>query len=294
MMKKKILLQLDPDTQVSSFDAVVALDSGVDCLLPFAGIQPAEVRDLVHGAIFTRGPKQLKHTAIFIGGRDVERGEQILKQVVQSFFGPLRVSVMLDANGANTTSAAAVIAASRHLALAQSAAVVLGGTGAVGTRVARLLCLQGAKVRIGSRSIHRAQQAVHGIIQLGAARNSQVEAVETGSPEQVDAAVEGADLIIASGAAGVQLLSQEQIARSSARVLIDLNAVPPSGMESVKPVDQAAELGTATCYGAIGVGGLKMRIHQAAIARLFEASDLVLDLAEIFEIGREIAEQQWA
>ena len=68
MDKKKILIQLDSDSHASVFDAVVASDSGVDRLLQYSGVQPADVRDLVHGAIFTRGPQDLQNTAIFIGG----------------------------------------------------------------------------------------------------------------------------------------------------------------------------------------------------------------------------------
>ena len=77
--------------------------------------QPQQVRDLVHGAMFTRGPDKLNNTAIFVGGTDVRTGEKLLQEVTDCFFGPLRVSVMLDANGANTTAAAAVLAASKHV-----------------------------------------------------------------------------------------------------------------------------------------------------------------------------------
>src|SRR3989441_3989045 len=117
--KRKILVQLDTDPQPSVFDRVVAVDSGVDVLFTHHGVKPEHVQALVHGAIFTRGPKDLKSTAIFIGGSDVGTGEKLLAEAVKHMlpkFG-LRVSIMLDANGANTTAAAAVRAASRHIAL---------------------------------------------------------------------------------------------------------------------------------------------------------------------------------
>src|SRR4029078_11934404 len=72
----------------------------------------------------------------------------------------LRVSVLFDANGANTTAAAAVRAAARHIAFSTARAVVLGGTGPVGQRVALLLAREGAEVRVGSRQQARAQSAV--------------------------------------------------------------------------------------------------------------------------------------
>src|SRR5437762_13584790 len=128
MSKPKILIQLDSDAHASVFDAVVATDAGVDRLLQYRGVEPADVRDLVHGAIFTRGPQDLASTAIFIGGSDVAAGEELLEQATAAFFGPMRVSVLLDSSGANTTAAAAVLAAAKHVELRSATAVVLGGT----------------------------------------------------------------------------------------------------------------------------------------------------------------------
>src|SRR2546425_3987043 len=131
MDKRKILIQLDSDALPSVFDRVVAVDAGAEEIFSYAGVKPEHVQALVHGAIFTRGPKDLKSTAIFIGGSDVGTGEKLLAEAVKHMlpkFG-LRVSIMLDANGANTTAAAAVRAASRHIALKNAKALVLGGTG---------------------------------------------------------------------------------------------------------------------------------------------------------------------
>src|SRR6266436_2057371 len=119
MDKRKILIQLDSDPQPSIFDRIVAIDAGAEELFSYGSVQPTQVRDLVHGAIFTRHPKDLKNTAIFIGGSDVAEGERILIDV-RKYMLPdygLQVSVLLDPNGANTTAAAAVRAAARHLEL---------------------------------------------------------------------------------------------------------------------------------------------------------------------------------
>ena len=110
-MKPKILIQLDTDPQPSVFDAVVAVDAGVEHLFRHGGVTPENVRDLVYGALFTRGPADLSATAIFIGGSNVAAGEAVLEAVKKTFFGPFQVSVLFDANGANTTAAAAVLAA---------------------------------------------------------------------------------------------------------------------------------------------------------------------------------------
>ena len=105
---KKLLLQLDTSPLPSVFDRVVAHDGGADDVMSYGGVTPETVRDLVHGAIFTRGPKDLHHTAIFVGGTDMAAGERLFAAVRKAFFGPMRVSVMLDSNGSNTTAVAAV------------------------------------------------------------------------------------------------------------------------------------------------------------------------------------------
>ncbi|MEQ8838397.1 MAG: methylene-tetrahydromethanopterin dehydrogenase N-terminal domain-containing protein, partial [Lacipirellulaceae bacterium] len=110
MSKPKILVCFDTDPQPSVFDGVVAVDAGVDHLFRHSGITTDDVRDLIYGAIFTRGPEDLKSTAVFVGGSDVIAGEAVMAEVQKTFFGPMRVSAMLDSNGANTTAAATVLA----------------------------------------------------------------------------------------------------------------------------------------------------------------------------------------
>src|SRR5712692_6042125 len=148
--KAKILIQFDTDPHPSVFDRVVAVDTGADHIFSYGSIKPEQVQGLVHGAIFTRGPKDLHRTAIFVGGSDVSAGEAVLEAVRQAMLPAwgLQVSVLLDSNGANTTAAAAVRAAGRHLTLKGARALVLGGTGPVGQRVARLLAVEGSEVRV--------------------------------------------------------------------------------------------------------------------------------------------------
>ena len=103
------------------------------------------------------------------------------------------------------------------------------------------------------------------------------------------AAADGVNLIIACGAAGVQLLSTEQRKSLSAlKVAIDLNAVPPAGLQGIDVFDKAVDRDGVLSYGAIGVGGTKMKIHRAAVDRLFSKNDLVLDTEPIYEIGQTL------
>ena len=300
MAASRILIQLDCDSQPSTFDSVVAVDAGAEVLLRHGNVSPDAAVPLVHGAMFTRGGPDLASTAIFVGGSDVAAAEAVFDRVRKTFFGPVRVSVLLDPAGANTTASAAVVAAGRHLPFGDSAAalhaVVLGGTGPVGQRVARLLARKGVAVAVASRSLTRAEDvcariasAVPGsrLTPLHADGAAATGTVPAGTP--LAAALAKADLIVAAGAAGVTLLSAAGRGLAGrATVLIDLNAVPPVGIEGIVATDKARHDGGVVVYGALGVGGTKMKIHRAAIRRLFESNDAVLDAEELLAIGEAL------
>lgn len=285
MTSPKILFQFDTDTHSSSFDAVVAVDSQVDHLMQYSSVSTDNVVGLVHGAMFTRGPDQLKNTAIFVGGSNVAEGEGLVAKIRSAFFGPIRVSVMLDSNGANTTAAAAVLSAAKHVELSGSRALVLGGTGPVGQRVARLVLGQGGRVVLSSRHAQRAAEVCNAIA-------AKVDSSHRLNPIGVDSlvslreALQQSDIVFACGAAGITLLDEVSLASAThLKVAIDLNAVPPAGIEGIGATDKAVQRGTRVDYGAIGVGGLKMKIHRACIASLFQSNDRVLDAEEIFQVG---------
>ena len=204
----------------------------------------------------------------------------------RTFFGPVRVGVLVDPNGANTTASAAVLAAARHVTIGPDCrAVVLGGTGPVGQRVARLLAGKAAQVTLASRSPAKAADAVGRI--EAAVPQAKVSAVTDGGP--LAAAIAAADVIVAAGAAGVTLLDEAGKRRASAaRVIIDLNAVPPAGIEGVQATDKARPDGQTVLYGALGVGGTKMKIHKAAIARIFTDTSAFLDAEDLLAIGEQL------
>jgi NADP-dependent 3-hydroxy acid dehydrogenase YdfG len=173
----------------------------------------------------------------------------------------MRVSILLDSNGANTTAAAAVLSARKHLPLRDSVITVLAATGSVGRRVVRLLAREGAQVRVASRQLSRAQQACETV--SAAAPAARLQAWETRDDESLCAALADAAVVIAAGAPGVELLP-DSIRRQAARlqVAIDLNAVPPVGIGGIQLPDKATQRDGQICYGAIGVGGTKNETSQ--------------------------------
>jgi hypothetical protein len=286
--KPSILVQLDTDAQPSVFDAVVAVDAGVQHLFRHGGVTPENVRELVYGTIFTRGPADLNHTAIFIGGSKVTAGEAILDVVKKTFFGSFRVSVMFDGNGSNTTAAAAVLTALQASggSVRETRALVLGATGPVGQRIALLLGRLGAIVAVGSRELGRAGDLAS---RLHETTGAQFHPFQLTHSEAMATQLQGSSIIISSGPPGVQLVPAT-LWRNHAQIsaLIDLNAVPPLGIEGVEATDKNKTRSGVQTWGAIGVGGTKMNIHKKAIQQLFTANNLVLNAEEILALGQSL------
>jgi hypothetical protein len=288
MTKRRILIQLDTDAQASVFDAVVAIDAGAERLLQYANVKPEQVRDLVHGAMYTRGPQDLKNTAFFVGGSNVVHGEQVYRNAIDAMFDPFRVSVMIDCNGSNSTAAAAVISASRHLELEGSTALVLAATGPVGQRVAKILANEKCTVYLSSRSLERSQECVDQLLGQGIPANRLI-AISSVDSTWTDKAIRESQVVFGCGAAGVRLMTSEQLEQATElRVAIDLNAVPPLGIEGIGLTDKGVQRGKRIDYGALGVGGLKMKIHKASVASLFESNSRAIDCQEMMIIGRDI------
>ena len=159
MDKPTILLQLDTDDRPSVFDRIVAIDvcgtASAELWRDQAG-DGSRSRARLHLHARAEGSETHGDFHWRIKCRAGERVREAAQQAMLPEFG-LQVSILLDSSGANTTAAAAVRAAGQHLEPEFGAALILGGTGPVGQRVARLLAGQRAHVRVGSRQIERAE-----------------------------------------------------------------------------------------------------------------------------------------
>jgi hypothetical protein len=281
---KKLLYQFDTDLHPSVFDNVVGYDGGADHISAYGGVNSGNVAGLVEGAIFTRSPKDKKNTAIFVGGSNMAQGESMLAAIQGKFFAKFRVSVMFDCNGSNTTAAAAVAWLAHGRRLTGKRAVVLAGSGPVGQRAAVLLAREGARVAVTGRKFEVVQKACEA---LKSRFGVEIEAIEAASNESRAAALTGAHIALATGASGVTLLEATQWQNNGSLELVaDANASPPSGIEGIGMSDRGAINNGKIVFGPLGFGALKLALHRACIARLFEQNDLVLDAEEIYGIAK--------
>jgi methylenetetrahydrofolate/methylenetetrahydromethanopterin dehydrogenase (NADP+) len=287
---KKVLLQLDTEEHPSPFDAIVAYDADVDALLSHSGVTPEATRGLVQDAFFTRGVDDLRTMAVWVGGRDVSAGEEVFAQVQKAFFGPFRVSVMLDSNGCNTTAATTIARIAKARSLAGSRAVVIG-LGAVGVRSAVLLQKEGCEVTMsalppdvfGDDRPYRPPRGLEGARRLG------LEVSEPADLGELEAILEGAQIVLSAGPAGVQVLRRDFWAQhSTIELLADYNAAEPLGIEGTEATDDLAEHDGKLVLGALAIGGPKMKVHKTCVRRLFESNDQVLDTDAVYAIAKEL------
>jgi len=287
---RKLLLQLDSSRLPSAFDRVVAYDGGADEVMSYGGVTEPDVRDLIHGCIFTRGPKDLKNTAVFVGGADIAVGEQLLAAATKAMFKPFAVSAMLDSNGSNTTAVAAVAKMVQAVGgdVRGKRVLIVAGTGPVGIRAAGLFAKAGADVCITSRKADAGERARELVLKRFGGKVSAIA-----MPDARDAmrACERAELLLNAGPAGVMLVPKQAWANrpgGGLKVVADVNAVPPLGIEGVDVMDDGVTKEGVVCFGALAIGNLKMKVHKACIARLFERNDFVLDAETIADVAREL------
>ena len=302
---KKILIQLDSDRLASTFDSIVARDSGADAVQSYGGVKPSDIRGLIQGAIFTRGIRDLKNLAVWIGGSDADAGEQMLAEAIRSFFGPFKISLMLDSNGCNTTASTAVAKLARQTDLQGRNALVVG-PGPVGLRAAVLLAGEGCRVRISSvppvllgdrfnkdlaqRTLESARAAAKAFSESdSAACGGVVQVRDIADSGRLDGLLNEVEILVAAGPAGLRLISSGSWSSKPGLVwMVDFNLVEPLGIEGIKPDDDFAGYDGKKVLGALAIGNPKMKVHKACIAALFERNDLVLDTEGVYAVAKKL------
>jgi methylene-tetrahydromethanopterin dehydrogenase len=290
-----ILHMLSPLKHVSPFDVNMALDAGFTSAVPYTAVELGEVAGLTQDAIFSRGPKGAKRTGLFIGGKNAVLALDMLAAARKAMFPPFQVSVFADPAGSFTTAAAMVAKVEKALngqggGLRGCVVVVFGATGVVGFASGVIAATEGAKtVLVGYDGVAR----VKAMATLAKERFNVELGYADGSTESLkEQAIRDADVILAAGRAGVQILSAPQLAKApKLKVAADVNAVPPAGVEGLGAQDDAVALkGTgAVGIGSLAIGGVKYKVQSGLFRRMIEAEKaLFLDFRDAFTLAREL------
>jgi methylene-tetrahydromethanopterin dehydrogenase len=293
-----ILFFLEADDHASPFDICVAYDAGFDVVVPYAGVAPERIPELVQDAVFSRGTKGVKHTCFFVGGRNPDQSREMAKSIRKAMVRPFETAIVVDPHGAFSTSAAMVAKAEAALRklelgpLSDARALILGGTGPVGESVAHLCAVAGAETVITSRDAARAMA----VAQRVSTKTNAVKGIQATTPGDIQSAVREATLVFVAGAPGVQFVSLAQLeAISGVRILIDANAVPPSGVESLSPTDDLRELAADKFgIGALAVGDLKLKVQRQMLTEARRKAEGLFEDDAALGIARESLEESLA
>jgi methylene-tetrahydromethanopterin dehydrogenase len=295
MERPYILHMFTPGPQMSPFDINMAADAGYQIITPYCNVGLDAITGLTQDAIFSRGPKGVARTGIFIGGRDVLLAADMLERAQKAMVPPFVVSLFADPSGSYTTAAALVAATEAALKkhhttdFAGKRVLLLGGTGTVG-RIAGVLCAQlGAEVLLSS---HRGAVAA----QAAAAETGQrfgvtLQGVSGKDEADLHTSLADADVVMGVAAAGLQVMSMaDRGVASNMLVAADVNAVPPEGLAGVGVMDDAKPLaGTkAVGIGALAVGNVKYQVQHRLLLRMCQAEKAqVLSFPEAFAMARD-------
>ena len=288
-----------PDRNVSPFDVNMAYDAGYNAVVPYGDVTLDQIAALTQDAIFSRGPKGVKRTGIFIGGREVGLAADMLEAARGAMVPPFAVSVFADPSGAFTTAAGMVacverqLAKTHHTGLQGKNVLILGGTGPVGTVAAVLTAGAGALVKLASRLGAVRARATSEF--LKARYGTSIEPVDTSSSERKLPLLREAEVILATVKAGVQILNKEELAEASRLLVVaDVNAVPPQGIEGLGVMDDGAPLaggpGRAVGIGALAIGNNKYQVQRGLFEAMLQAEKpRYLDFRDAFAAARKLA-----
>jgi len=297
---KKVFIFLDTDKHASPFDILTTIDVFPDAaLLKYENVTVEDAEKIVYDAMFPREPEGAKHTKIFINGRDFKLANEILEKIKQCMFSPFELSIIIDPRGAYTTASAAV-AKSLELSLQKGlgslenkTVTVLAGTGPVGQTAARLYAMEKANVIITSRDLHRSLSVATKINEEF--EGERARGVEAQTLEEVGKALEKANVILSAGAAGVQLLPLNILKKygKNCKIVADINAIPPLGVEELKPnVDGEEFLLNVLGIGALAIGKLKNLVEVELIKRAAEEPRGIFDYKKAYEIAKKITAER--
>tara|TARA_B100001113_G_scaffold65773_1_gene50551 strand:- start:96 stop:974 length:879 start_codon:yes stop_codon:yes gene_type:complete len=280
---------------LSPFDVNMAYDAGWDKCVPYTSIETKEVEGIVQDAIFSR-PPGLNKTGIFVGGRDPHEAIEMLNICKKSQVPPFTISGFADPSGAFTTAAGMIAKVEESLKkhfdknFKDLSVVVFGGTGPVGCIAAVLAASSGANVKILGRKKEKCDELANYCLEKYLSQGCTLVGA---SNDDFKNFVSEVDVVLASGAAGIQLVSENDLKEAKKlKVAADVNAVPPSGVSGLDAMQDSKEL-NGSSSGAVGIGALAIgQVKYQAQSKLLKKmanseKPVFLDFNDALELARE-------
>lgn len=297
-----ILFYLDTDKRASSFDICMAYDAGFKAVIPYENVTVEDAKKIVQDAMFSRGPKGIKHTSFFIGGRDAEKAEEILETIKNTMFPPFETGIIVDPCGAYTTAAAAVAkvedsVSSRKLGSLGDKTCAIFGTGPVGRIIAVLLSRLGCDVMIVSLNPKRKEGIEYAESVAESIRGrygANVEGVFAPSQEEKLKVLRRADVIFCAATEGVRVVEKTLLEDLKLlKVIADINAVPPLGVEGIKLEDDMREIASGIfAVGALTIGRLKYQLEKEILNGVRKNGKEVYNYSFAIQLARKLLQKK--
>ncbi len=297
-----LLFYLDTDQKASPFDICMAYDAGYDAVIPYENVLPQDAKTIVQDAVFSREPKAVRHTCFFIGGKDAAKAEEVYEAAKGTMFPPFETSIIVDPAGAYTTAAAMVAKVENALLshnlgeLREKNCAVLG-TGAVGQIAAVLLAKMGCNTLIASLNPKRTdgKEYAEGVVRLLAERfGVNVRGVFAPSAAEKLEILKKSDVVLCAGGRGTRIIEKELLQNLKLlMVLVDVNTIPPFGVEGLELKDDMKEIATGIFgIGGLAVGDLKHRLEKEILREARSNGKETYDYSMALRIARKLTKKE--
>jgi methylene-tetrahydromethanopterin dehydrogenase len=298
-----ILVFLDTGKRASPFDICMAYDAGFNTVIPYENVSVTDSKKIVQDAIFSRDPKGIKRTCFFIGGKDMDKAEEILTVVRDSMFPPFETNIIIDPAGAYTTASAMIAKVEEAMTRSKLGALkgkrcAIFGTGAIGRVAAVLLARLGCNVTIVSLNPNRVngeEYAENLASHIGKTYGVTLDGVFAPTPVEKLKVLKKAEVIFCAAVAGTQIISKEMLKEVQlSKVIADVNAVPPLGVEGMKLNDDLKErIQGIFGIGALTIGRLKYKLEKEILkeARI-NGKSVVYNYNYAFQLARKLIKEE--
>ena len=296
--KPYILHALSPTKFVSPFDVNMAYDSGFDKVSTYTNVEMDDINDLVQDIVFSRHPNDCKKTGLFIAGEDDEKAIEMMEKAKKAMVPPFEISIFADPAGSFTTAAAMIGCVKKLLKekfktdLKDKVLQIVGAKGIVGGACAVIAAQEGAKVGMVIHREGAIEPIEKRIKNYKKKYKVNLNAIMGISDDEKTKMSENADIILCAAKAGSEALLKKHFSSAkNLKIVSDVNAVPPPGVEGLEVNFNGDAIRGTKIYGigALAVGQIKAQVQHKLLKLMCESGKPVfLDFREAFKIAEQL------
>ena len=296
--KPYILHALSPTKFVSPFDVNMAYDSGFDKVSTYTNVEMDDINDLVQDIVFSRHPNDCKKTGLFIAGEDDEKAIEMMEKAKKAMVPPFEISIFADPAGSFTTAAAMIGCVKKLLKgkfktdLKDKVLQIVGAKGIVGGACAVIAAQEGAKVGMVIHREGAIEPIEKRIKNYKEKYKVNLNAIMGISDDEKTKMSENADIILCAAKAGSEALLKKHFSSAkNLKIVSDVNAVPPPGVEGLEVDFNGDAIRGTKIYGigALAVGQIKAQVQHKLLKLMCESGKPVfLDFREAFKIAEQL------